>query len=164
VTGGAQEVVPAPEPRLSPLALARTRLADGTYLKIHYGSPRKLDREIFGDLVPFGHVWRTAANESSELTVTRDVLFGGRPLSAGTYALYTIPGPDQWTIILNMALGQNGVDAYDASMDILRVQVPAGTQPQHYEAFTVEFENADGGADMVLIWDNTRVAVPIRTR
>jgi hypothetical protein len=157
------EEVAAPEARPSPLMLARTTLDDGTYVKIHYGSPRKRDRVLFGELVPYGELWRTAANEGSELTVTQEVTFGGEPLPAGTYTLFTIPGEAQWTVILNSGLGQNGTGGYDPGKDVVRVDVPAETTNQMYEAFTIDFEEAAGGADLVMRWDQTRVAVPIRT-
>jgi len=104
------EVVPPPRSgslERSPLALAATWI-DSTYVKIVYGSPRKRGREIFGALVPYSEVWRTGANEATEITTTGDLVFGGHRLPAGTYSLYTIPYPDRWTIIVNRALGQWG--------------------------------------------------------
>lgn len=152
--------VAAPEARLSPMMLARTWIQD-TYVKVHYSSPRKRGRAIFGDLVPYGEVWRTAANEATEITLTGDVQVGGATLPAGTYSIFTIPGESEWTIMFNSSLGINGTVAYSEANDVLRVRVPAGPADAVHEAFVIEFEEADSHANMVLTWDRTRVAVAI---
>ena len=144
------------------MALARITLEDGTYIKLHYSSPRKRDRVIFGDLVPIGEVWRTAANEGSELTLTNDLLVAGERLPAGTYTLFTIPGEETWQVMFNQLLGQNGTGSYDPADDLVTVEVPVQQTDQIYEAFTVAFEEAEGGADLVLQWDQTRVVIPMR--
>lgn len=159
----AQEVVPAPDPRPSPMYLARVTLDDGTYVKVHYSSPRMRGRTIFGDLVPYGEVWRTAANEGSEITLTDDLLVAGERLPAGTYTLFTVPGEQTWQVMFNSLLGQNGTARYSAANDVLTVEVPAQTMEDTvYEAFTIAFEEAEGGADLVMMWDQTKVAVPLR--
>ena len=155
--------VPAPGPRPSPVQLARTTLDNGTYVKVHYSAPQKRGREIFGALVPYGELWRTAANEATEITLTGDLRVGGQPLQAGTYSLFTIPGEQTWTVIFNRGLGQNGTDGYATDQDALRLDVPSTRLDQTYEAFTITFEEAAGGADLLLLWDRTRVAVPLRT-
>ena len=158
------EAVAAPNRRPSPMALARTTFENGTYVKVHYSSPRKRGRVIFGELVPYGELWRTAANEASEVTLTGDLRVGDETLAAGTYSLFTIPGEENWTVIFNKGLGQNGTGSYDAADDALRIDVPSMTMDTIREAFTIAFENTDGGADLVLMWDQTKVAVPLRAR
>ncbi|GIV59368.1 DUF2911 domain-containing protein [Rhodocaloribacter litoris] len=155
------EVIPPPEPRASPTMIARTMLGD-TYLKVTYSSPRKRDREIFGGLVPYGEVWRTGANEATELTTTGDIEIAGHRLPAGTYALFTIPEENQWTVILNGVLGQWGAFRYNPDEDVLRFTVPVTRTPELYEAFTIEFEEAENGVNLVMTWDHTRVSIPIR--
>ena len=154
------EAVAAPAPRPSQMRLARTSLGDA-YVKVHYSSPRKRGREIFGGLVPYGQLWRTAANEASEITLTAALSVGGQALPAGTYSLFTIPGEQTWTVIFNRGLGQNGTGSYNADEDALRVQAPAMMMDKSYEAFAIAFEATDTGADLVLMWDRTRVAVPL---
>lgn len=160
------ESVPAPEPRLSPLALAKTMIGD-TYVKVHYSSPQRRHpetgetRAIFGGLVPFGEVWRTGANESTEITFTGDVMFGGQHVPAGTYALYTIPGPESWTVILSSAVGQWGSFSYDPASDVARVEASVESGIQPHEAFTIAFVDGEAGSDMTLTWEQTRVHVPI---
>lgn len=163
-TVAAQEVVPAPDPRPSPLALTQITLQDGTYVKIHYSSPRKRGREIFGGLEPYGEVWRFGANEATELTTTQPILFGDTELPAGTYALFAIPTEETWTIIVNENLGQWGAFSYAEDDDVFRIEVPAESTDQTYEAFTINLEENEGqpGASMIAVWDDTRIRVPIR--
>lgn len=164
------DAVAAPGPRPSPMALARTWVKqhsdskDSTYVKVHYSSPQKRGRVIFGNLVPYGQLWRTAANEASEVTLTGDLRVGDRKLKAGTYSLFSIPGQDSWTVIFNRGLGQNGTGRYNAADDALRIDVPAMTMDTIHEAFTITFEDAEAGANLVLMWDRTRVVVPLLAR
>ena len=155
-------VIPAPEPRLSPMRLARTQIGDA-YVKVHYSSPQKRGRTIFGGLVPFGELWRTAANEATEITLTAPLMIGDASLAAGTYALFTIPDTDSWTIIFNRDLGQNGTGGYTTENDVLRITVPVTELGQIREAFTIAFEEKNMTSHLVLMWDRTRVAVPITT-
>lgn len=157
------EVVPPPRSgslARSPLALAITWI-DSTYVKIVYSSPRKRGREIFGALVPYGEVWRTGANEATEITTTGDLIFGGHHLPAGTYSLYTIPYPDRWTIIINRGLGQWGTFDYDPELDLFRFDVPARQTDKRYEGFTISFEKEKDQTYLYLRWDRTEVRIPV---
>ncbi len=152
---------PDPVRRKSPTAIATVKHA-GTYIKVVYGQPYRGGREIFGDLVPYGDVWRTGANEATELTTTKDILFSGERLEAGTYSLFSIPGAESWTIILNSELGLWGAFEYDASKDIMRIEADAHQTEQVDEAFTIQFEEVTGDStDMVIKWVQTEVRVPI---
>ena len=159
----AQEVVPAPDSRPSPLALAQATLGDGTYVKVHYGSPRKRGRDVFGGLVPYDRVWRLGANEATELTTTQPIQFGGKRLPAGTYSLFAMPHENSWTIIVNENLGQWGAFSHAEDADVLRVDVPVQRTERIHEAFTINLEQEEGesGARLVMTWDRTRVTVPI---
>lgn len=161
----AQNTEPAPEPRPSPLALAQVTLDDGTYVKVHYSSPRMRGRDIFGGLVPLNEVWRFGANEATELTTTRPIEFGGQELSAGTYAIFAIPGDETWAIIVNEGLGQWGAFSYSDDDDVLRIDVPAETTEKMHEAFTIRFDEADGGTgvNMVAVWADRQISIPIRS-
>lgn len=163
-TASAQDVVPAPEARPSPMAVAQATLSDGTYIAVRYSSPRKRGRDIFGGLVPLDEVWRFGANEATEITVTQDVTFGGTRVPAGTYALFAIPSEDEWTLILNENLGQWGAFSYDMEADFARVTVPAEESGQIHEAFTVTLEvnDAETAATLSALWDQTRISVPIQ--
>lgn len=149
--------------RRSPIAIASVSYED-TYLKVVYGQPYRNGREVFGDLVPYGEVWRTGANEATELTVTETINFGGKTLEAGTYALFTIPFEQYWTVILNNQLGQWGAFEYDPDYDELRVQIPVEKTEQIAEAFTITFpkEVTDGKTTMRMRWEEVSVSVPVR--
>ncbi len=159
LTAAAQDGV---KPRPSPLAIVSSRYKD-TYLKITYSQPHKHGRVIFGGLVPFGQVWRTGANEATELTVTRDVKINGMELKAGTYSFFTIPGRETWTVILNSDLGLWGSYNYNSKLDVLRFDVPATTVNEFvYEAFTILIDPRNANADLVLAWDRTKVIIPLQ--
>ena len=155
----AQEAV---VPRPSPLAMQTMKYED-TYVKVTYSQPHKRDREIFGDLVPYGQVWRTGANEATEITLTGDLMVDGNLLKAGTYSIFTIPSPESWSIIFNKYLGQWGSYNYNEKGDALRVKVPVSKlKDVVYEPFTISFEQKNESAQMLFLWDAVKVAVPIK--
>lgn len=129
-------------------------------IRIIYGRPQLKGRSM-DELAPTGKVWRTGANEAPEITFYKDVNFGGKDVKAGTYALFTIPGEEEWTIILNKNLNQWGSYFYEESADVVRVTVPNGSDAASLEEFSIAFKDVEGGAHLVMGWDKTRVAVPI---
>lgn len=149
-----------PELRPSPVALAVYK-DESTYIKLVYGQPFKKGRVIFGNIAKWGQVWRTGANEATEITFTRDMKFDGKVCRAGTYTLFTIPNLDKWTIILNADLGQWGAYSYKPERDVLRFDVPAQKSDQIFEALTFKFNETDAGADLVLHWDDVMVSIPL---
>lgn len=154
----AQEAI---TPRPSPTAIV-TMKYDDTYVKLTYSQPHKRDRDIFGELVPYGKVWRTGANEATEITLTGDILINQDTLKAGTYSVFTIPGKDQWTIIINEELGQWGSYNYNPESDVLRFDVPVeNVQSVVWEPFTIAFEQKNDKADLLMMWDKTKVTIPI---
>ncbi len=152
------------QPRKSPFWSTHHMVKD-TYIKVTYGRPHKSGREIFGEngLVKYGEVWRTGANEATEITVTRDVKLSGMKLHAGTYSLFTIPAEKQWTIIINRDLGGWGMGDYNQEHDVFRFHVPVKQTDFVYEPFTIEFVNKEGGEkfEMAMMWDKTRVVIPV---
>ena len=145
------------EARASPNA-AVSQTIGTTEVRLTYGRPSVNDRTIFAEdgLVPYGEVWRTGANEATTISVSSDVTIEGESLAAGTYSLYTIPGPDTWTLIFNDVANQWGTE-YDESEDVLRVEVSPESGPQvgmmmfYFEAVT------DTSGTCVLHWNETRV-------
>jgi hypothetical protein len=171
----AQDLHPSRRP--SPMGMARITLGD-TYVRVVYNRPYKRGRNnIFGTkesgaLVPFGERWRTGANEATEITVTGDVLVAGKKLAAGTYSLFTTPGPETWTVHFNSKLGLDGTGIFAndtftpvdlGPTDVLAVSVPSKQLPEDKEVdqFTIEFERTGAGAEMVMKWIRTEVRVPI---
>lgn len=163
-----------PSRRASPVGIARTHVGDA-YVKVTYGRPYMRNRTVFGELVPYGEVWRTGANEDTEITFTEPMLVGGERVEAGTYTLYTVPGEDEWQVRLSpqlglWALGTLDRDAepmftpnvYDQSQDVLRVTAPVTTIEDPIQQFTINLEPVDAGAHLVMQWENAEVRVPLQ--
>lgn len=149
------------KPRLSPLEVVTMKYEDN-YVKITYSRPHKRGRDVFGtELAPYGEVWRTGANEATEITVTKDIKIGGKKLKAGTYTLFSIPYQDRWTIILNEEPGQWGAYNYNPEKDVLRFDVPVKKIDTIYEPFTIEFEQNHNTTNILMMWDNVQVSIPI---
>lgn len=129
-------------------------------VRITYGRPQLKDRSL-SELAPAGKVWRTGANEAPEITFYSDANFGGKEIKAGTYALLTIPGDKEWTVILHSNLNQWGAYFYKEGSDVARVSAGVSTGDKSLEEFSIAFKEVDGGVHMVMGWDKTRVAVPI---
>lgn len=125
----------------------------GISVTLEYGRPNVKGRQIWGGLVPYDKVWRTGANEATTITFSGAVAVEGEPLPAGTYALFTIPGESEWTIIFNKVAKQWGAMKYDAAEDALRVTVKP--EPAAYEE-TMDFRIQD--SRVILRWE--KLAIP----
>jgi len=148
------------EPRTSPNA-AVSQTIGTTEVRITYGRPQVNDRTIFGGLVSYGEVWRTGANEATTISFSDDVMVEGESLAAGTYSLYTIPGPDSWTLIFNDVANQWGTQ-YNQDEDVLRVDVTPESAPFH-EMMTFRFGNVTNtSGTAALLWAETRVPFEIQ--
>lgn len=132
-----------------------------TLAKVVYGRPQKKGRVIFGELEPYGKVWRTGANEAPEVKIYKDVTIAGKPLKAGTYTMFTIPEKDKWTIIFSSDLDQWGAYAYNKEKDVLRVEVKPSKTESPVEAFSIMFKENENGVDMLMAWDEVMVQVPL---
>ena len=149
------------KPRPSPLEMVTFKSPEDTYVKITYGRPQKRGRKIFGELVPFGKIWRLGANEATEITTSADIMLAGNHVPAGTYTIFSIPEKDKWTIILNKEPGQWGAYRYDESKDLLRFSVPTKQLKDVYEPFTIEFEQTANDVLLKMMWDRTGVEIPV---
>jgi len=148
--------------RLSPLAMTSVKYKD-SYIKVTYGQPAKRNREIFGKLVPYEQIWRTGANEATEISLTRDVKIMGKDVAAGTYSLFTIPGPTQWTIILNKEVGLWGSYNYNNKSDVERWNVPVKKlEGKSLEWFTIILDPKNNFTDLNFCWDDICVTLPIQ--
>lgn len=128
--------------------------------RVVYSRPQKKGRTMLGETEKYGKVWRTGANETTEIKFYKDVTIAGKQVKAGTYSLYSIPNKDKWVIIINSKLDTWGAYEYDESKDVARVEVAAGKADEEVEAFTIAFDGKDGSANMVMAWENTMVKVP----
>jgi hypothetical protein len=139
---------------------------DGKDLSVFYCRPYKKSRVIFGLLVPYNKVWRTGANEATTFSTATEIEIGGKKLPAGKYTLWTIPGKEGWTIIFNKkqygwGISYGGEASREAEYDALEIRVPVQHIPETKEQFTISFDDTDD-LQMLLEWDQTRVAVPIK--
>ena len=134
---------------------------DSIVARIIFGRPKKNNRKIFGDMIPYGKVWRTGANEATEFTAYRDLIFGSDTLFEGTYTLYTIPEVDQWTIIFSNKINVWGAYKYDIKKDALRITQKAVPSAEIIEVFSMRFENIKNNNSLLkLAWDQTKVEIP----
>ena len=162
LAGADSAAVPAPKfPAQSPAATV-TQEVGLTKIEVAYSRPGVKGRKIFGGTEAFGRVWRTGANTATKITFSTPVKFGGAAVPAGSYALYTIPGESEWTIILNKVTGQWGAYQYDAKNDLVRVTAKPVGLTQLVETFTIDINDIrDQSATLNLAWEKTRVPVKI---
>jgi hypothetical protein len=133
-------------------------------IELSYSRPDMRGRKIFGDLVPYGKVWRTGANQATTLSFGDPVTIGGTKIPAGKYGLLTIPGPDDWTLIITRQTDVTSPAAYKPDQDIVHVTVKPIQLPFSLETFTILFANVNASTcDLQLIWENTMVTMPIAT-
>jgi len=128
-------------------------------MKVIYSRPQLKDRKL-SKLAPNGEVWRTGANEAPELVLYKDFNLNGTKIKAGSYALLTIPGEKEWTIILNSDLNAWGSYYYNKENDVARITVPTTYASDSLEAFSIVLDGEDGNITMHMGWDTVRVAVP----
>lgn len=134
--------------------------------RILYSRPMKNGRKIFGPdttfLVPYGQVWRTGANEAVELRVYRAITLGGKALKPGTYALFTIPGEKEWTVIVSSDTERWGAYSYSPKQDVARIPAVVRPAAEPQEAFAIAFrDDAPGKATLRLTWDTVEATVPV---
>jgi Protein of unknown function (DUF2911) len=133
-------------------------------IELSYSRPNVKGRKIFGDLVPFGKVWRTGANQATTITFGEPVTIGGTTIPAGKYGLLTIPDANEWTVIITHQLDVTNPAAYKPDQDIVRVKATPQTLPFSVETFTMIFSDVTSSTiNLELIWDNTFVQFPIAT-
>src|ERR1700675_687654 len=147
--------------RPSPPAQATWDLGGVKSVTIDYASPRAKGRKIYGELVPFGQVWRTGANEATTLTTPVDLTIGGATVPAGSYTIFTVPNKDKWTLVISKKTGEWGTDYPGQANDLARVDMKASTLPSPVENFTISFEKAGSGANLNIDWDTTRASVAV---
>jgi hypothetical protein len=151
-------------PQASPLASVKERVGV-TDVSIEYSRPSARERKIFGGLLPYGVVWRTGANAATKITFSTDVKLGGAAVPAGSYALFTIPGEAEWTVILSKVVdGQWGSYAYNQKDDQARVKVKPAAMAEPLETMTIGLQDMHAGkANLVIAWEKTKVPIEIDT-
>lgn len=142
--------------RPSPAAKATGKAGSAT-VTIDYSSPAAKGRKVYGDLVPYGKIWRAGANEATIFEIDNDVKVEGQSLAKGKYGLFAIPGETEWTIVFNKTWNQWGSYRYKQEEDVLRVKVPSAKTAQAVENLAYSIENGK----VYLRWENTEVGFKV---
>ena len=131
-------------------------------ISVDYGRPAVKGRTVFGELVPFGKVWRAGANGTTKITFGQDFMFGGKLVKKGSYGLFIIPKANEWDIILNGDDDGWGAFSYDEKKNIVSTTVPVKKTMDAQEWFKIDFENlTEENVMMTFTWDKTKISVPI---
>ncbi len=147
-------------PSASPAATIKQRVGL-TDVEISYSRPSVKGRKIFGELLPYGEIWRTGANQATKLTFSTPVKLNGTALDAGTYEIFSIPSADEWTVIVHKPMSQWGAYAYDAKNDVTRLKVKPVNLPSPIETFTIQIGDLrDESATLYFAWE--RVRIPLK--
>jgi DUF2911 family protein len=147
--------------RPSPPASAECKFSDGKTVKIDYSSPRAKGRKIFGELVPFGKVWRAGANEATTFVTDSAVVVGGKNVPAGSYTIFAVPEADKWTLVISKKTGEWGTDYPGEGEDLARVAMSVSKTSAPVENFTIGFDQAGSKCTLHMDWENTRASVDI---
>jgi len=147
-------------PQPSPLSTVTQKVGLND-VTIVYSRPSAKDRKVFGDLVPYGQLWRTGANRSVKFTVSDSTTIGGKKIGKGDYSIFTIPNEKEWTIIVNKAVDLSGTNGYKETDDLVRFTTPV-QKISKVESFTFNFANlTNTSADVEIMWDDVKVAFKI---
>jgi hypothetical protein len=153
------------QPKPSPAATAQCQLPGGKTITTDYSSPRMRGRKIYGDLVPWGKVWRAGANEATTFVTTADVIVGGKTVPAGNYTIFVVPTAEKWTLIVQKTTGEWGIPypptkPVDAG-ELLRTDMAVSSLPSPLENFTIAYDQTSGGCTLHMDWETTRASVDI---
>lgn len=153
--GFAQDKSDRPSPPKTAQAMVR-----GTMVTIDYSAPEVKGRTLWGSLVPYGKVWRTGANEATTISVDKDVLIAGNQLKAGKYALFTVPGENEWEVIINSVWDQWGAYNYDPAADVMRFKTKpmAAEKPAERLLFTI-----DEGGLIAMTWGDLKISFTVQS-
>ena len=144
-----------------PVLKIRDKAADYPVTRIVYSRPQKAGRNVFGELVEYGKIWRLGANEATEIEFFQAVKIDGKKIQKGRYTLYAIVEQDRWTIIINKDTDIWGAFKYDAKKDVTRTTVPVQKTTEITEFLSMVFEKTFTGCNLVVAWDNVKVAIPM---
>lgn len=144
-----------------PILKIQDKTKEPLVMRVIYSRPQKSGRQVFGELVEYGQVWRLGANEATEIEFFRDVTISKLNVKKGRYTLYAIPQKDVWTMILNKETDTWGAFKYDPKKDVLRTDVKVTQSSEPVDAFSIYFEQRHDGALMHIQWDNHKASLPI---
>lgn len=133
-----------------------------TKISVDYGRPSVRGRKIFGELVPYGKIWRVGANEATNITFEQSVLFGGKPTKLGRYAIFITPEEREWIVALNYDADAWGAYSYDPNENAIEIKIPVQVQKELQESLEISFENiSEGKISLVIRWEYLKAEIPI---
>jgi hypothetical protein len=144
-----------------PVLKIQDKITEPLVARVIYSRPKKEGRTIFGGLVEYGKVWRLGANEATEIEFYQKVNIGGKKIPKGRYTLYAVVNESSWTFIVNKEVDTWGSFKYNAEKDVIRVDVPVQKMTENVESLAMTFEKADGNINLVVAWENIKLALPI---
>jgi len=147
--------------RPSPPAQAQCKFSDGKTITVDYSSPRAKGRKIFGELVPYGEVWRTGANEATTFVTTGGLSADGRDIPAGSYTIFTIPEQNKWTLIVNKETGEWGIPYKYEAKELARIPMSVSKTSGPVENFTVSFDQDGNACTLNISWEETQASVKL---
>jgi len=145
--------------RPSPPAQAQCKFSDGKTITVDYSSPRAKGRKIFGELVPYGQVWRTGANDATTFVTTATLSAEGKDIPAGSYTIFTLPEQNKWTLIVNKHTGEWGIPYKYESEELARIPMSVSKTSGPVENFTISFDQGGSTCTMKLSWEETQASV-----
>jgi hypothetical protein len=144
-----------------PVLKIQDKASSPLIVRVIYSRPQRNGRAVFGELVEFGKVWRLGANEATEIEFYKDVRIGNKKVLKGKYTLYALVNPASWTFIINKETDVWGAFKYDEKKDVARVTVPVQKAAEPAEPFTMFFDKASDGMNLIVAWDDVLVTMPI---
>jgi hypothetical protein len=147
--------------RPSPPAQAQCKFSDGKTITVDYSSPRAKGRKIFGELVPYGQVWRTGANDATTFVTTAALSADGKDVPAGSYTIFTVPDQNKWTLIISKHTGEWGIPYKYESEELARIPMSVSKTSAPVENFTISFDQGGSTCTMKLSWEETQASVQL---
>ena len=154
--------IKTPQPSPTATIIQKVGVSD---ISVEYSRPGAKGREIFGDLVPYGKMWRTGANKATKITFNEDCIFGGKNIKKGSYSLFTIPDMNVWSVLLNNDTELWGVGDYDKKKQVCNIETKVINSKDFTESFTIEFGKFKSfSSTMSLKWANTQIDIVIESK
>jgi len=134
-----------------------------TNISVDYERPAARGRKVFGELVKYDKLWRTGAGNCTRIRFSKAVVIDNKNISKGTYSIFSIPGLNEWTVILNADTTLYGINSYDATKDVIRFKVKPRATNRYYESLTIDIDVVPNDAVVYISWENTQVSFPVKT-
>lgn len=144
-----------------PPAKAVCKLPGGKTVAIDYSSPRAKGRKIYGELIPYGQVWRAGANEATTFVTDTNLTVGGTSVPAGSYTIFTVPNADKWQLVISKKTGEWGTPYPGPGEDLARIDMKVSKLPSPLENFTIAFDQSGAACTLRMDWETTRASVDI---